>query len=88
LKPVSPSLFELSEELRHEFGNNCRIRTHIDHNEEERVLVYEYFMSDLLDLVKHNANLSIDARKFILREIGLGLKAMHDKHWIHLGKMR
>ena len=30
LKPVSQSIFELFEELKHEFGNSCRIRTHID----------------------------------------------------------
>ena len=87
LKPVFPSIFEISEELKHEFGNNCRIRTHIDYNEEDGVLVYEYYKGNLLSLVKNNPDLSIDARKFILREIGLGLKAMHAKHWIHLGAM-
>lgn len=88
LKPVSQSIFGLSQRLKHEFGNNCRLRTHIDYNEEERVLVYDYFHGDLLSLVKNNVDLPIGARKFILRELGLGLKDLHAKHWIHLGTMR
>lgn len=88
LKPVPQSIFELSEELKQEFGNNCRIRTHIDYNEEERVLVYEFFKDNLLSLVKNNPDLPIEARKFILRELGLGLKDIHAVHWIHLGTMR
>ena len=88
LKPVSQSIFELSQDLKHEFGNSCRIRTHIDYNEEGRVLVYEHFKDNLLSLVKYNPDLPIEARNFILRELGLGLKDIHAKHWIHLGMMR
>jgi serine/threonine protein kinase len=88
LKPVSQSIFELSQELKHEFGTSCRIRTHIDYNEEESVLIYEYFKENLLSLVKNNPDLPIEARKSILRELGLGLKEIHAKHWIHLGMMR
>jgi serine/threonine protein kinase len=88
LKPVSQSIFEFSEELKNEFGSSCRIRTHIDYNREERVLVYEYFKDNLLSLVKHNPDLPIEARKFILRELGLGLRDIHAKQWIHLGTVR
>lgn len=87
MKPVSLSVFEFSKELKHDFGNNCRIRTHIDYNEEERVLIYEYFEDNLLSLVKNNPDLSVEARKFILQEVGLALKYIHAKHWIHLGTM-
>ncbi len=88
LKPVSQSIFELSEELKHEFESNCRIRTHIDYIEEENVIVYEYLMCDLLSLVQNNPDLSIEARKSILREVGLGLKDVHAKDWIHLGMIQ
>lgn len=87
LKPVSQSIFELSKELKREFGNNHRIRTHIDSNEEQNVLVYEYFMGNLLSLVMHNPRLSIEARNHVLRELGLGLKDVHTRDWIHLGMM-
>lgn len=85
LKPVSQSIFELSQELKHEFGGNSHLRTHLDDNEEERVLVYDYYKDNLLSLVKNNPDLPIKERKFILRELGLGLKDLHSKHWIHLG---
>jgi serine/threonine protein kinase len=88
LKPASQSIFELSQELKHEFGNSSRLRTHVDDNEEERVLVYEYYKDNLLSLVKNNPDLPVEARKFILREVGLGLKDLHSKHWIHLGAIR
>ncbi|KAL6240886.1 hypothetical protein RBB50_012145 [Rhinocladiella similis] len=84
LKSVSQSIFELSQELEHEFGDSLRLRTHIDYNEEERVLVYEYFKDNSLSFVKNNPDLPIKARKFILRELGLGLRDLHTKHWIHL----
>lgn len=88
LKPVSQSIFELSQELKYEFGDSPRLRTHIDDNGEECTLVYEYFKDNLLTLVKNNPDLPIEARKLILRELGLGLKELHSKHWIHLGTMR
>lgn len=85
LKPVSQSIFEFSQELKHEFGFSRRLRTHIDQNEEERVLIYECFADNLLRFIKNNAGLPVSERKYILQEVGLGLKDMHDKHWIHLG---
>lgn len=88
LKPASRSIFELSQELRHEFENNSRIRTRIDEIEGESVLVYEYFKDNLLSLVKNNADLPVEARKLILRELGLGLNDIHSKNWIHLGKVQ
>lgn len=84
LKPASQSIFELSQELKYEFGASPRLRTHIDDNEDERVLVYEYYKDNLFSLVKNNPDLPVEARKFILREVGLGLKDLHSKHWIHV----
>ena len=49
------------------------------------VLVYQYFKSDLLSLVDNYPPLPIEARKKILKEVGLGLNDMHRKNWIHLG---
>ncbi|QDS73987.1 hypothetical protein FKW77_008561 [Venturia effusa] len=38
---------------------------------------------DLLPLVKNYPALPIEARKTILKEVGLGLSDMHAKNWIH-----
>jgi serine/threonine protein kinase len=85
LKPVSRSIFDHLQEFKAEFSNNPRLRIHVDHNEDENVLVYEYFKSDLLSLVENYPALPIEARKTILKEVGLGLNDIHMKHWIHLG---
>lgn len=85
LKPVSRSIFDLLQEFKDEFGNNPRLRIHIDHNKKENVLVYEYYKSDLLSLVENYPALPMEARKTILKEVGLGLNDIHKKHWIHLG---
>jgi serine/threonine protein kinase len=85
LKPVSESIFELLQEFKDDFGNNPRLRIHVDDNKKENVLVYEYFKSDLFSLVENYTVLPIAARKTILREVGLGLNDIHVKHWIHLG---
>ncbi len=83
--PISRSIFELSQELKHEFGNSSYLRLHLDDNEEECVLVYDYYQDNLLSLVRNNPDLPIKARKFILRELGLGLRDLHSTQWIHLG---
>jgi len=87
IKPVSWSIFDLLKEFKDDFGNNPRLRIHVDDNKEENVLVYEYFKSDLLSLVENYPALPIEARKTILKEVGLGLTDIHTKHWIHLGIM-
>ncbi|KAI0013538.1 kinase-like protein [Xylariaceae sp. FL0662B] len=84
LKPVSESRFKLSQELRKEYRNSQNLRTHVDDNVEERVLIYEAYTSDLLYLIRGYRDLGVKQRKFILREIAQGLKELHDKNWVHL----
>ncbi|KAF7864388.1 hypothetical protein EAF04_006522 [Stromatinia cepivora] len=83
LKPVSPSIFDFLQSFKEEFKNNHRLRHHLD-NDTQKVLVYEYFKSNLLELVDVYAPLPLLARKTILKEVGLALKDIHGKHWIHL----
>lgn len=87
LKRVSDSMFEQSLELKREFLGNRHLRMHIDENEAERVLVYEYFDDNLLSLVKNNPNMSLEARQWISRELGYSLKEFHAKNWIHIGNI-
>jgi serine/threonine protein kinase len=85
LKRVSPSIFRLLKEVKDEFSESPRLRLHIDHNDKEQTLVYEYFQTDLLTLVKNCPEMSVQSRKSILQDVGLALRDMHSKDWIHLG---
>ncbi|KAM5489202.1 hypothetical protein MaudMau93_003699 [Microsporum audouinii] len=84
LKRVSDSMFEQSLELKLEFPGAHHLRMHVDDNVTERVLVYKYLNDDLLSLVKHNPSMSLQARKWILQELGKSLKELHAKNWIHI----
>lgn len=57
----------------------------MDENKQEGILVYEYVKSDLLALVQNWPLLPLQARKAILREVGLALCDMHEKNWMYLG---
>ncbi|OCT48674.1 hypothetical protein CLCR_05265 [Cladophialophora carrionii] len=72
LKLVTQSIFELSKELKDEFGDSPHRRTHLDDNEAERVLVYGYYKDNLRSLVKNRTDMPLGARKSILRDLGLG----------------
>ena len=85
LKPVSPSIFDHLLEFNKEFGDNSHLRTHVDYNDKENVVVYEGFTTDVLSLVKNYPPLPLEVRKTILREVGRGLQDMHARNWIHLG---
>ncbi|KAG2019054.1 hypothetical protein GB937_005345 [Aspergillus fischeri] len=86
LKPVSKSIFEHSMILKREFPDTCQLRTHVDANEDELTLVYDYFEHDLLSLVQNDSNLSLKARKCILQQVGQAVESLHAKNWIHLVK--
>ena len=67
------------QEFKVEFGNNPGLRIHVDYNKEKNVLVEEYFKTDLLSLGENYPALPIEARKTILKEVGLGLNDIHAK---------
>ncbi|KAF1967045.1 calcium/calmodulin dependent protein kinase-like protein [Bimuria novae-zelandiae CBS 107.79] len=83
-EPVSPSIFDHLLEFNKEFSDNLRLRTHVDYNDKENAVVYEGFTTDVLSLVKNYPPLPLEVRKMIPREVGLGLKLMHARNWIHL----
>jgi len=60
---------------------------HIDYNQEERILVYNYFRHTLLALITEYPDFPAAERKKILRSTGEAVKEFHDKGWIYLGTM-
>ncbi|ESZ95675.1 putative serine/threonine protein kinase [Sclerotinia borealis F-4128] len=88
LKPVSRSIFEQSQELKQKFGNVRQIRHHVDEDEGNHVLIYDYAISNVLEMIHDCPPLPLQARKTILKEVGLALKEMHARNWIHLDRKR
>ncbi|KAG8162571.1 hypothetical protein KVR01_008336 [Diaporthe batatas] len=83
-KGVSPSILNLSQELRKEFPDSHRLRMHVDHNEKEHVLVYKYYKHTFLALLTQYPDFQPEEIKKILRCTAEAVKELHDKDWIHI----
>ncbi|KAI9639914.1 hypothetical protein NHQ30_011690 [Ciborinia camelliae] len=84
LKPVTRSIFEHSRDLRRKFAHVSQIRNHVDEDGENHILVYDFATSNVLEMINDCPPLPLQARKTILKEVGLALKEMHANNWIHL----
>ncbi|KAI3400755.1 hypothetical protein diail_1964 [Diaporthe ilicicola] len=83
-KRVPPSFFQLSQELRKEFPHSQRLRMHVDYNEKEHVLVYNYYKQTFLALLSKYPAFPPTEIKKILRCTAEAVKELHDKDWIHI----
>lgn len=86
VKRVSDSFFQLSQELQKEFPDTQRLRIHVDFNEKERVLVYDYFKHTFLALLRDHPDFPSAEIKKILRYTAEAIKELHDEDWIHIGQ--
>ncbi len=84
---MSESFFSLSRRLESDFAGTRRLRMHIDYNQEERILVYDYFRDTLLALIRDHPDFPPAERKKILRLTGEAVQELHAKDWIHRGTM-
>ncbi|THX67822.1 kinase-like protein [Aureobasidium pullulans] len=84
VKRVSRPIYDLSIRLAAEFTGTRRLRIHVDCNQDEGVLVYPYFDSTLLALIKDDPELVHTQRKKILRYIAEAIQELHSKNWIHI----
>jgi serine/threonine protein kinase len=84
-KRVSKYFYDRSLSLAADFPASRRLRMHVDCNEEESVLVYPYYRSDLLALWQEDPDMSEAVCKIILRRIGEAIQELHSKDWIHVG---
>lgn len=80
------SFFQLSQELAREFAGTRRLRLHVDYNEEEQTLVYEYFRHTFLALLNSYPDFPLTEVKKILQYTGEAVKELHAKDWIHIGE--
>ncbi|KAJ4392264.1 hypothetical protein N0V93_005889 [Gnomoniopsis smithogilvyi] len=84
VKRASDSFFQLSQELKKEFAESQHLRMHVDHSNEERALVYEYYQHTFLALLSQYPNFPATEVKKILRCTAEAVKELHDKDWIHI----
>jgi serine/threonine protein kinase len=86
-KRVPRPFYDLSIRLAAKFAGSRRLRMHIDCNEEDSILIYPYFRSNLLALIQEDPDFPPAERKQILRRIGEGIQELHGKNWIHIGTL-
>ena len=87
IKPVSDSIFGHLNDFKTEFSGNPRLRNHVDQVDRDKIVIYEFFKTDLRSLTEKYPPLPRATKKAILKEIALVLNDMHEKDWIHLGKL-
>lgn len=61
---------------------------HVDYNEKENVLVYDYYKHTFLALLSHYPDFPRAEIKKILRCTTEAVKGLHDKDWIHFGQSK
>lgn len=60
---------------------------HIDYNEKEHILVYNYYKHTFLALLSQYPDFPPAEIKTILRCTTEAVKELHDKDWIHIGQL-
>ena len=58
---------------------------HVDSNDEENLLIYPYYQNTLLRLLQEDPEVSVAARKKVLRQTAEAIQELHSKDWIHIG---
>ncbi|KAL3469721.1 kinase-like domain-containing protein [Aspergillus californicus] len=83
LKDIPKAMFDnFNEEIRPQLPKSLYVRLPWDTVPGQRILVYKYLPHDFLALVKEN--ISLQARKQILKASLLGIADLHDQHIVHL----
>ncbi|SMQ54442.1 unnamed protein product [Zymoseptoria tritici ST99CH_3D7] len=84
VKRMPRAFYELSQRLADQFAHSCRLRLHIDHNEEAGILIYTYFNNTLLDLIRGDDELPGAEVQKVLRHVGEAIQEFHLEDWVHL----
>lgn len=87
VKRVSRPFYDLSLRLADEFTGSRRLRMHIDCNQKEGILIYPYYKSTLLALIQNDEDFPLLQRYKILRHVAEAIAELHNKSWIHIGKL-
>ncbi len=85
LKDIPKSIFSnFNENIQPRLHEHPNIRLPIDTIRDQRIFAYRYLTDDFLSLVKKQ--ISLRARKQILKASLRGIAELHDRDIVHLGK--
>jgi hypothetical protein len=84
-KRVPETIYDMSLRLAADLPGSRRLRMHIDSNDEEKLLIYPYYQNTLLKLLQEDPEVSVAARKKVLRRTAEAIQELHSKDWIHIG---
>lgn len=79
-----PDEFEYPYKLQQSLASSSNLRAMIDAIPDQEILIYPYLACDLLRISQKQ--LSVDARKAILKNVLTGLAELHDRRMVHTGK--
>ncbi|KAI0189918.1 protein kinase [Xylaria flabelliformis] len=87
IKRVLRPFYNRSFRLAAEF-TGCRwLRMHIDRNQEEVILIYPYYKSTLLSLIRNNSDFHLLQRYKVLQYVVEAIEELHNKSWIYISKL-
>ena len=75
----------MSLRLAADFPESRRLRMHVDSNDEEKLLIYPYYRNTPFKLLQEDPEVSVAARKEVLRQTAKAIQELHSKDWIHIG---
>lgn len=75
----------MSLRLAADFPESRRLRMHVDSNDEEKLLIYPYYRNTPFKLLQEDPEVSVAARKKVLRQTAEAIRELHSKDWIHIG---
>lgn len=76
-----PDEFEYPYKLQQSLASSSNLRAMIDAIPDQEILIYPYLACDLLRISQKQ--LSVDARKAILKHVLTGLAELHDRRMVH-----
>ncbi|CZS96161.1 uncharacterized protein RAG0_05596 [Rhynchosporium agropyri] len=82
-KRVPKAFFDLSRRLANDFPSSRSLRTHVDCNSEESILIYTYFRDTLLAVLEDDPAFPPDERLKIMQGVGEAIQELHAKDWVH-----
>ncbi|KAI0406392.1 kinase-like protein [Xylaria palmicola] len=84
VKRVTRPFYDLSLGLAAEFAGSRRLRMHVDYNQDEGILIYPYYRTTLLSLIKDNPDFAPLQRIKILHYTAEAIQELHSQGWVHI----